>query len=264
MPRFAANLSMLFGEVDFLDRFAAAAAAGFKGAEFLFPYDWPAAEIGERLQAAGLDQVLFNLPPGDWEAGERGLGALPGRRDEFQDGVGRALEYAAALDCAQVHCMAGVAPSGARRQDMEETFIDNLRWAAAACAEHDVRVLIEPLNGRDVPGYLLNHTAQARRIIEAVGSDTLFLQYDIYHMQIMEGDLATTISANIDIIRHFQIAGVPGRHELPTGEVDYPFLFDLIDGQGFGGWIGCEYRPAASTLDGLGWLAPWGIGATPA
>jgi hydroxypyruvate isomerase len=261
MPKFNANLSMMFTEVDFLDRFAEAADVGFKGVEFLFPYDWPAAAIGERLQAGGLTQVLFNLPPGDWEAGERGLAALPGRQAEFQDSLGRALDYAAALDCRQVHCMAGVAAPGMAPEAMEETFVDNLRRAAGAAAERGVRLLIEPLNTRDVPGYLLCRSADARRIIEATGSDNVFLQYDLYHMQIMEGDLAATIDANLDVIRHFQVSSVPGRHEPPTGEVNVAYLFDRIDAGGYDGWIGCEYHPATTTREGLAWLAPWGIGA---
>jgi hydroxypyruvate isomerase len=261
MPKFAANLSMLFTEVDFPERFAAAAAAGFEGVEFLFPYAWSADDLAGRLHEAGLAQVLFNLPPGDWEAGERGLAAIPGRQGEFRDGVGRAIEYARVLGCSQVHCMAGVATPDLDGAAMEEAYVDNLGWAAAACAEAGVRLLIEPLNDRDVPGYLLSGSDQARRVIEAVNSDNLFLQFDVYHMQIMEGDLATSIAANMDIIHHFQIAGVPDRHEPSRGEVNYPFLFAHIDALGYDGWIGCEYRPAAATADGLGWLAPWGIGA---
>jgi hydroxypyruvate isomerase len=260
MPKFNANLSMMFAEVDFLDRFAEAAAVGFKGVEFLFPYDWPIGEIGERLATNDLAQVLFNMPPGDWDAGERGLAALPGRTGEFQDGVGRALDYAAALGCPQVHCMAGVAAPGLAIEEMEETFVANLRWAADAAAARNVRILVEPLNSRDVPGYLLCHSAHARHIIEATGSSNVFLQYDLYHMQIMEGDLAATIDANWDIIRHFQVSSVPGRQEPPAGEVNVAYLFDHIDAGGYDGWMGCEYRPATTTREGLGWLAPWGIG----
>ena len=260
MPKFNANLSMMFTEVDFLDRFAEAATVGFKGVEFLFPYAWPAAEIAERLHEGGLAQVLFNMSPGDWDAGERGLAALPGRQGEFQASVGQALDYAAALGCRQVHCMAGIAAPELAPEAMEQTFVDNLRWAAETAAEQDVRILVEPLNRRDVPGYLLCHSAHARRIIEATGSDNVFLQYDLYHMQIMEGDLAATIDANLDIIRHFQVSSVPGRREPPMGEVNVAYLFDHIDASDYDGWMGCEYRPATTTREGLAWLAPWGIG----
>ncbi len=263
MPKFAANLSMMFNEADFLERFEAAARAGFKGVEFLFPYAWPAAELAERLARHGLTQVLFNLAPGDWDAGERGIAVLPGREGEFQDTVGKALEYAGTLGCTRLHAMAGLAPGDAGRTAMEKTYIENLRFAAGACAERGVHLLIEPINSHDMPGYFLNFSAQARRIIEEVNSDNLFLQYDIYHMQIMEGDLAATIGANLGIIRHFQLAGVPGRHEPSVGEINYPFLFDFIDEKGYEGWIGCEYRPRAGTGEGLGWARPYGIGSRP-
>lgn len=260
MPNLAANLTMMFNETAFIDRFEAAARAGFKGVEFLFPYAWPAAALAERLASHGLEQVLFNLPPGDWDAGERGIAALAGRGGEFQDTVGTALEYAEALGCTRLHAMAGLAPTGAERAAMEETYIENLRFAAGACAGRGVSLLIEPINSRDMPGYFLNYSAQARRVIEEVASDNLFLQYDIYHAQIMEGDLAATIDKNLSIIRHFQIAGVPGRHEPDVGEINYPFLLDLIDERRYGGWIGCEYRPRAGTEEGLAWARPYGIG----
>ncbi len=253
MPKFAANLSFLFNEVDFLNRFEAAARAGFKGVEYLFPYAWPAEEIGDRLTRHGLTQALFNLPPGNWEAGDRGIAAQPGREGEFQDSVATGLAYAQALGCRQVHAMAGLAPEGADRERMEQTYIDNLKFAARACAEQGVRLLIEAINTRDMPGYFLTHSRQAFQVIEAVGSDNLFFQYDIYHMQIMEGNLAATITANLDKIGHFQLAGVPGRHEPNVGEIHYPFLFDLLDDKGYDGWIGCEYRPKTTTTDGLGW-----------
>jgi hydroxypyruvate isomerase len=263
MPNFAANLSMIFQEVPFLDRFEAAAAAGFKAVEFLFPYEHPAAELAERLRRHGLKQVLFNLPPGNWAAGERGMAAIPGRELEFAGTVDKAIEYARALGCQQVHAMAGILPAGVPRQAWDTTYTSNLRAAAGKLAGHGIRLLIEPLNVRDVPGYFLSNTEQARFFIEHVGTDNLFLQMDLYHAQIMGGDLAERTRALRPLIRHFQIAGVPGRHEPDVGEINYPFLFDLIDSLGYDGWIGCEYRPRGKTLDGLGWAKPYGIGGSP-
>jgi hydroxypyruvate isomerase len=261
MPKFAANLSMMFTELDFLERFRAAANCGFAGVEFQFPYRWPPGQLAERLLANGLSQALFNLPPGGPEAGERGLAAVPGREAEFRDGLHRALDYAEALRCEQVHAMAGIVADEGRRAAAHECFVENLKWAAAVAAERAVRVLIEPINTRrDMPGYFLSTTAQARRVIEEVGSDNLFLQCDLYHVQIMNGNLAETITENLPLIRHFQIAGVPGRHEPDHGEINYSFLFSLIDSLGYRGWIGCEYRPAGGTLDGLGWAFDYGIG----
>jgi 2-dehydrotetronate isomerase len=259
MPQFAANLSMMFQEVPFLERFEAAAAAGFKGVEFLFPYDHPAAAVRDRLRSAGLTQALFNLPPGDWAGGERGLAALPGREADFAAALERALEYAAALECPQIHAMAGMVPAGADRSAYERTYVANLRLAAERAGRAGVRVLIEPLNARDMPGYFLRTVEQARDVIAAVGSDNVFLQFDIYHCQITEGDLAERIRALWSIISHFQIAGVPGRHEPDVGEINHPFLFDLIDGLGYHGWIGCEYRPKAGTVEGLGWAQRYGV-----
>ena len=257
MPRFAANLTMLFGEVEFLDRFGAAAQAGFRGVEYLFPYPWPAAQLRERLQRHGLEQVLFNLPAGDWAKGERGIACAPDRTGEFQDGVGRALEYAKALGCARLNCLAGIAPAGVPDELVRRTFTANLAFAAAKLGAAGVRLLIEPVNTRDIPGFWLCRSAQALSIIDQVGSPNLGLQYDAYHMQIMEGDLARTMEANLARIGHVQIADNPGRHEPGTGEIHYPFLFAHLDRIGYSGWVGCEYRPAASTEAGLGWLAPW-------
>lgn len=257
MPKFAANLTMLFTEVDFLDRFEAAAKAGFKGVEYLFPYDYDKEELGERLRANGLTQVLHNMPPGDWSAGERGIAILPDRMDEFRDTVGRAIAYATALGCPQVNCLAGIAPDRADRDALHRTFVENLRFAAEHLKARGIKLLIEPINTRDIPGFYLNHSAQAAAIIEDVGSDNLFIQYDIYHMQIMEGDLAPTIEANLARIPHMQLADTPGRHEPGTGEINYPFLFDHLDRIGYAGWIGCEYKPAASTTEGLGWVEPY-------
>lgn len=260
MPRLAANLSLMFQELPFLDRFEAAAAAGFEAVEFLFPYAERMEDLAARLEAARLTQALFNLPPGDWEAGERGLAALPGREIEFRAGLMTALDYAKALGCRRLHAMAGIPPAGADAAVCEAVYIENLRYAADVAAEAGVALLIEPINGRDMPGYFVNRTAQARRIIDAVGSDNLFLQYDVYHAQISEGFLGETFGANRDIIRHVQVAGVPGRHEPDDRqEINYPFLFGLFDALGYDGWIGCEYSPRAGTLDGLRWAEPYGV-----
>ncbi len=257
MPKFAANLSMMFNEVEFEQRFDAAADAGFKGVEYLFPYDYEKEHLADRLKRNDLTQVLHNLPAGDWDAGERGIGCLPDRVEEFRDGVGRAIEYARALGCAQVNCLAGVAPDGADADTLKETFASNLSFAAGELQKAGIRLLIEPINTRDIPGFYLRHTAQAVAIIEEVGSDNLSLQYDIYHMQIMEGDLAPTIDANLDRISHVQIADNPGRNEPGTGEINYPFIFDHLDRIGYQGWIGCEYRPLTTTTDGLDWVADY-------
>jgi hydroxypyruvate isomerase len=259
MPKFAANLSMIFQEIpNFLDRFEAAAKAGFKGVEFLFPYDHPPAAIAERLEKHGLTLALFNTVPGDWNAGERGLAALPGREQQFRDGVDTAIEYAKAAKCRTIHAMAGLWPEGRPKSD--DVYVENLRWAADRAAPAGLMVIIEPINTRDIPGYFLNYTGQAIGIIGKVGRPNLKLQLDLYHVQIMEGDLAPKIRALAGQYPHVQIAGTPGRHEPDVGEVNYPFLFDLFDEIGYGGWIGCEYRPKGDTLAGLGWARRYGIG----
>lgn len=255
MPKFAANLSMLFTEVDFLDRFAAAAAAGFKGVEYLFPYAFAADEIAARLKDNGLTQVLFNLPAGDWDAGERGIACLPDRVDEFRGGVDKAIEYADALGCKQVNCLAGIAPAGASGPELRQTFISNLQFAVAKLKAAGIKLLIEPINVFDIPGFYLNRTNQALELIAEVESDNLYIQYDIYHMQRMEGELAATIERNLANIAHIQLADNPGRHEPGTGEINYRFLFQHLDAIGYGGWIGCEYKPAGETVAGLGWLS---------
>ena len=255
MPRFAANLTMLFGELPFLDRFAAAKAAGFGGVEYLFPYDFEKAALREQLQQHGLTQVLHNLPAGDWGAGERGIAIFPDRVDEFRDGVLRAIDYATALDCHQVNCLVGVAPPDADLFELNEVLLKNLRFAAAALARERIRLLIEPINTLDIPGFFLNRTAQALQIISDVGSDNLFIQYDIYHMQVMEGDIARTLQKHLDRIAHVQLADNPGRNEPGTGEINYPFLFRCLDRIGYRGWIGCEYKPETTTTEGLGWYA---------
>lgn len=254
MPRFNANLSMMFTEVPFLDRFAAAAAAGFRGVEFLFPYDFPKEVLHEAIRSSGLELILHNMPPGNWNKGERGLACLPGREAEFRAGVAKGLEYARHLGLRQIHCMAGIAPANVPTGVLRRTYVDNLRFAAAEAARADVRLLIEPINDRDIPGYFLNYSSQAIDILDEVGSDNVALQYDIYHMQIMEGDLAPTMERLLGRIGHMQLADTPGRHEPGTGEINYPFLFDHLDRIGYTGWIGCEYRPAGRTEDGLGWL----------
>jgi 2-dehydrotetronate isomerase len=259
VPKFAANLSFIFQEVGFLDRFAAAAACGFKAVEYLTPYDHPPEVIAERLNRHGLEQALFNMPPGDWAAGERGIGALPGREEEFRAGINTALEYAKATRCRILHAMAGVLPAGQDRAAAERTYIANLRHAADRLAAENLTLVIEPINTRDIPGYILNTTAQAMAIIERVGRANLKLQLDLYHVQIMEGDLAQRIRTLAGHYPHVQIAGNPGRHEPDVGEINYPFLFDLLDEIGYSGWIGCEYRPKGETRAGLGWARRYGI-----
>ncbi|MDO9384128.1 MAG: hydroxypyruvate isomerase [Hyphomicrobiaceae bacterium] len=257
MPRFCANLSMLFTELPFLDRFEAAARAGFQGVEYLFPYEFDAAEIADRLATHGLTQVLFNMPPGDWAAGERGLAALPDRVDEFRGGIDLVVRYARDLGCRSVHCMAGIAPAGADAGALRATYVANLIHAADRLAQDGVDLLIEPINTRDMPGYVLTRTQQALDIIADVGRPNVRLQYDCYHMQIMEGDLCPTIERNLASIGHVQAADTPGRHEPGTGEINYPFVFAHLDRLGYAGWIGCEYRPRAATLDGLAWFSPY-------
>ena len=254
MPKFAANLTMMFNEVPFLERFAAARNAGFAGVEMLFPYEFEASELAARLNDNGLTQALFNLPPGSWEAGERGLAALPGREDEFRAGVDLAVAYADAMECKTLHVMAGVVPAGVPWEQMFETFVDNLAYAADVFAKTGLTAVLEPLNSRDAPGYFLPHAADAARVIKAVDRANVGLQFDFYHVQIMDGDLARNFKAHRDITRHIQVSGVPERHEPDIGEINYPYLFDLIDDSGYDGWVGCEYRPRADTTEGLGWL----------
>ena len=254
MPKFAANLTMLFTEVPFLDRFEKAAKAGFKAVEFLFPYPYAASELKQRLQDNGLTLVLHNLPAGDWDKGERGIACHPNRVDEFKAGVAKALEYATALKVTQVNCLAGKAPEGVSEKDLRRTFVSNLRLAASELGKAGIKSLIEPINTFDIPGFYLKHTAQALSIIDEVGSDNLYVQYDAYHMQRMEGELASTIAKNLKRIAHIQIADNPGRNEPGTGEINHDFLFAHLDKIGYAGWIGCEYKPATTTDAGLGWL----------
>ncbi|MER1966604.1 hydroxypyruvate isomerase [Castellaniella sp. GW247-6E4] len=258
MPKFAANLSMLFTEIDFLDRFQAAAQAGFKGVEYLFPYAYDKRELAARLRDNGLVQVLHNLPAGDWGGGERGIACHPGRGKAFQEGVDHAIEYATALGCPQVNCLAGKVPEGVSAEQARQTFVENLRYAAPRLADAGIRLLIEPINTYDIPGFFLNRTDQALAILDEVGSPNLKVQYDIYHAQRMEGELASTISRNLARIGHIQLADNPGRNEPGTGEIHYPWLLRHIDRAGYEGWIGCEYKPAGATRDGLGWIQAMG------
>lgn len=255
MPRFAANLSMMFNEVPFPERFAAAAKAGFAAVEFLFPYDHPAADVARWLTDNKLTNVLFNMPPGDWAAGERGMASLPGRETEFRAGVAKALEYALALGTPTIHAMAGLLPAGADREAHQRTFVDNIRYAARELAKHGLTLVIEPINARDIPGYFLNTQAEGHAIRQEIGEPNLKVQMDFYHAQITEGDLSMTLRNNFAGVGHIQIASVPARHEPDEGEVNYPHLFRLLDELGYTGWVGCEYRPRGRTEDGLGWFS---------
>jgi len=253
MPKFAANLTMLFTEVPFLDRFERAAAAGFNAVEFLFPYAFATADIQARLRQHDLKLVLHNLPAGDWDAGERGIACLPDRVDEFREGVARAVEVGSAPGVPQLNCLAGKAPFGAADATLRKTFVDNLKFAAAALKKAKLKLLIEPINTFDIPGFYLNRTAQALSILDEVGADNAFVQYDIYHAQRMEGELAATLQKYLPQIGHVQLADNPGRHEPGSGEIHYPFLFAHLDRIGYTGWVGCEYKPATTTEAGLGW-----------
>jgi hydroxypyruvate isomerase len=257
MPRFAANLSMMYTAVPFLERFGACAADGFRAVEFLFPYEHPAQVIRDELDRHGLQQVLFNAPPGSFEAGERGIASLPGRRDEFHQGIDKAIEYAKVLGCSRVHVMAGLLQRESEFTAQRELYVDNLGWAARRLGDAGLTMLIEPINTRDIPGYLLNTQADAHAIIERIGAPNLKVQMDLYHCQIVEGDVAMKIRKHLSGVGHIQIAGVPQRHEPDIGELNYPYLFELLDELGYDGWIGCEYRPKGRTSDGLRWLRPY-------
>ena len=256
MPRFAANLSMMYNEHAFLDRFAHAARDGFRGVEFLFPYEHPAAEIKARLEAHGLTQALFNAPPGDWAQGERGMASRPGREDEFRKSIATALEYARVLGNRRLHVMAGLIAPGEDRSRHRDAYLRNLAHAAAEAAPLGITVVIEPINTRDIPGFFLNRQDEAHAVCREVGAANLKVQMDLYHCQIVEGDLAMKIRQYLPGVGHMQIAGVPERHEPDVGEVNYPYLFKLIDELGYDGWIGCEYRPRKGTSEGLGWMRP--------
>lgn len=262
MPRFAANLSMLYPDMPFMERFAAARDDGFSGVEYLFPYAYSAHDLAENLEAHHLEQVLFNAPPGDWDAGERGLACLPGRDGEFQESIGKALDYARTLRCPRIHVMAGLLPAGTVRETLYSTYVRRLGWAAEQAAKHSIDVLIEPINTRDIPGYFLNRQDHAHQVLADIGASNLKVQMDLYHCQIVEGDITTKVRRYLPTgnIGHMQVAGVPERHEPDIGEVNYDYVFGVIDELDYKGWIGCEYRPRAGsakggTRAGLQWAA---------
>ena len=255
MPKFAANLTMLFNEIDFLARFEAAAKAGFRGVEYLFPYAYPKEALAEQLSRHGLTQALHNLPPGDWAKGERGIASLPGRETEFRDGVGEGIAYATALGCKQLNCLVGIPPKDADPHKVRATLIENLRFAARELDKAGTRLLVEPINTYDMPGFYVSRSGEAIKLFDEVGERNLWLQYDIYHMQRMEGELTATMTKLLPRIAHVQIADNPGRNEPGTGEINYDFLFRRLDEIGYDGWVGCEYKPKTTTVEGLGWLA---------
>jgi hydroxypyruvate isomerase len=257
MPKFAANLSMMFTEIPFPKRFAAAAQAGFQAVEFLFPYDYPAVDVAGWLKENGLVNALFNLPPGDWAGGERGIASLPGREQEFREGLAKAVEYALALETPKVHCMAGYFPAGGDRAKHRAVFIENLRLTAQEMAKHGRIVVIEPINHRDMPAYFLNTQAEGCAILREIGLPNLKVQMDFYHCQIVEGDLTMKFKQNFADIGHVQIASVPDRHEPDEGEVDYRHVFRLLDETGYDGYVGLEYKPRGRTEDGLKWFAEY-------
>lgn len=254
MPRFAANLTMLFNELPFLERFGAASRAGFAGVEFLFPYDYEKERLAGVLRSNGLSLVLHNLPAGDWAKGERGVACHPERVIEFRDGVDRAIEYAVHLGCPRLNCLAGILPKDVTESEARETLIGNLRFAADRLRAAGLELMLEPVNSRDIPGFFVDRSRHALEIIAAVDAPNLKLQFDIYHAQVMEGDLTRTLEGNFGQIGHLQVADNPGRNEPGTGEINYPFLFRRLDELGYSGWVGCEYKPRSSTVDGLGWM----------
>jgi hydroxypyruvate isomerase len=257
MPKFSANLSFLFGDADFLDRFDRAAKAGFKAVEFHFPYTYDKNQLAERVRRAGVEVVLFNLTAGDWAKGDRGIACIPSRISEFRDGVARAIEYAKALGCPRVNCLSGIGPAKVTSETMRETFVSNLRFAAGELAREGISLMIEPCNTRSIPGNFLRNSAQAIGLMDEARAANVMLQYDVFHMQIMEGDLVKTIESNLARIGHIQIADVPDRHEPGTGEINYPFLLEQLDRMGYAGWIGAEYIPSGRTEDRLEWLRPY-------
>lgn len=257
MPRFAANLSMLFCERPLAERFAAAACAGFSAVEIQFPYELPAAQIASLLRDNGLQLVLHNLPAGDWAGGERGIACHPDRVGEFRAGVAQAIDYATTLGCSQLNCLAGIAPAGVPEATVRATFVGNLRHAATELKRAGLRLLVEPINTFDIPGFYVNRTAQALALLDEVAADNVFLQYDVYHAQRMEGELGATLARHLPRIAHVQIADNPGRHEPGSGEINFPWLFRHLDAIGYTGWVGCEYKPATTTEAGLDWRIPF-------
>lgn len=254
MPKFAANLTMMFNEHEFPARFVAASKAGFDAVEFLFPYDYSPSDVSNWLKENNLKNVLFNLPPGDWAVGERGISALPGREDEFRSGVAKAIEYALSLGTPQLHMMAGLIPSSSDLVLHRKTYLANMKFAAKELAKHNLNLLLEPINTRDMPGYFLNTQSQAHELLVECGEPNVKVQMDFYHAQIMEGDLTMTFEKYFKDIGHIQIASVPNRNEPDDGEVNYPFIFKMLDEVGYQGWVGCEYRPKGNTVDGLTWF----------
>jgi len=257
VPKFSANLTTMFNEVDFFDRFERAWKAGFKAVEYLYPYVWPKERLAEALEKYGLQQVLHNLPSGDRAAGERGIACIPGREGEFQEGVRLAIDYAKVLKCSRLNCIVGLTPQGVPPEKVRQTLVENLRFAAAALEREGIRLLVEPLNSQDIPGFSLVSTRDALHLLKEVNHPNLWLEYDVYHMQIMEGNLAKTMLDNLPRIAHIQIADNPGRHEPGTGEINFPYLFDSLDEAGYDGWIGCEYKPSGITEEGLAWIRPY-------
>ena len=256
MPKFNANLTFLYTEVPFLERFGRAAASGFKGVEYLFPYAFPKDALAEQLQKHKLEQVLFDLPSGNWDGGERGIAVLPDRIGEYQEGVGQAIDYAKALQCRRLTCLAGKTPAGVPAEQVQRTLVENLRFAAKALEREKIQLLVEPLNSQDIPGFHLVHSRDTLRVLDEVGHSNAWLQYDIYHMQIMEGNLTKTIREHLARIAHMQLADNPGRNQPGTGEIHFANLFRAIDAAGYQGWIGCEYKPAGKTEDSLDWVRP--------
>ena len=257
MPKFCANLTMLYTEHGFVERFAAAARDGFKAVEYMFPYPFPKEQLADALRANGLTQVLHNLPAGDWEKGDRGVACRPDRVDEFKAGVARAIEYATALGCPQVNCLIGVPNPADDVAEIHNVVLQNLRYAAEELKKAKIKLLIEPVNDKDIPGFWLTRADQAIAVMNEAGSDNLSLQYDIYHQSRMDGELTATFRRLKDRIAHVQVADNPGRNEPGTGEINYPFLFDMLDREGYAGWIGCEYKPAGKTSEGLGWAGKY-------
>ena len=257
MPKFAANLTMLFTEAPFLDRFALAAEAGFDAVEFLLPYDFAVGDLRRALDDNGLHLVLHNLPAGDWAGGDRGIGCHPGRVDEFRAGVPRAVEYATALGCPRLNCLAGILPAGVSPEAARATLVENLRFAAPKLEAAGIELLLEPVNTRDVPGFLVSRTADGLAVLDEAGVGNVRLQYDVYHAQVMEGNLLPTLEANLARIGHIQVADNPGRHEPGTGEINYPAVFAALDRMGYAGWIGLEYKPASTAAAGLDWMRPF-------
>jgi hydroxypyruvate isomerase len=257
LPKFSANLSFLYQDLPFLDRFDAAAKDGFGAVEYLGPYAEPKERVAVALKSSGLKQALFNVPSGDWAAGERGIACLPDRVEEFRTGVSQAIDYAQALACLQLNVIAGLAPPGADPGDLEKVLVENLKFAALRCADAGIRLLIEPINLNDIPRFFLSTTDHAEQILHKVGSDNLYIQYDFYHMQIMQGDLIATFARLQDRIAHVQVADNPGRREPGTGEINYPFIFAELDRLGYDGWVGCEYKPSSGTSESLGWMKPY-------